>query len=720
MTRTALLVLAAFAILVTAPRSSVGAQTPDDNTPEPDVVIEAYSNNNAAFSKLWAVPEKRAGDSVYIRVTELGPYGSTGTLFRFSVNAASDASGTFTSSRGTSLNCRDQRRCDLDSDSDSIIVQFDIADDANANTNLLIDLINVNANKTVRIQVEVIETAGPAGPAKEITVDAEQISMPVGDSVFIVATVTDGAGNAVQGHEVTVLSSGNDAIQSPAGDDSVPVTATNTQEMDLPGSANDLPACNDGTNGKGKCVVQVTAPNPEGTANDATRGVHTITLSGRSPIAATDRKVKVDVTVTGPVDSITTDAPARVDPGSRTDIKVTLKDAAGVLVGAQTVEVTHIAGSGVTRNGGPTVTKDGQHTFTYRAASGTGTAEFDIQVRANKTDGTASTSGKSLASLALTIAVWPEPTPPAPALPEQPTAAGITSDAPDRVAPGSRTEITVTVTDVYGELAGMQSVTVTQVSGDGRVINGGPAATTDGKYTFTFRAAGTTGMAEIDVDVRSLNADGEATDSGKVLASTILFIAIGDEAATPPPASGGLPASFYGGGLDAGDVVTASIDGAACGKAEVGDGGGWSILVEEGGCGGKAVDGATIAFAIDGRAARPTATWRAGGLPDDREGGIALTAAGMTIGIRGARAVYVQDAGGGFDIHVVGAPDFVNARFGQRWIVAATPLTLTLDTEGARAFYVQSADGAFDSHVAGAPDFVNAAFARRWIADAIE
>ena len=100
--------------------------------------------------------------------------------------------------------------------------------------------------------------------------------------------------------------------------------------------------------------------------------------------------------------------------------------------------------------------------------------------------------------------------------------------------------------------------------------------------------------------------------------------------------------------------------------------------------------------------------------------GIALTAAGMTIGIRGARAVYVQDAGGGFDIHVVGAPDFVNARFGQRWIVAATPLTLTLDTEGARAFYVQSADGAFDSHVVGAPDFVNAAFARRWIADAIE
>ncbi len=182
----------------------------------------------------------------------------------------------------------------------------------------------------------------------------------------------------------------------------------------------------------------------------------------------------------------------------------------------------------------------------------------------------------------------------------------------------------------------------------------------------------------------------------------------------------GLPASFYGGGLTRGDVVTASIGGTACGEAVAGAGGGWSILVEEGGCGGKAVDGATIAFAVNGRAARPTATWRAGGLPDDREGGIALTAAGMTIRLRGVRAVYVQDVDGGFDIHVPGAPDFVNARFGQRWIAAATPLTLTLGMEGVRAVYVQSADRTFDSHVAGAPDFVNAAFARRWIADAIE
>ena len=50
---------------------------------------------------------------------------------------------------------------------------------------------------------------------------------------------------------------------------------------------------------------------------------------------------------------ISTDAPARVSPGSRTEITVTVVDDEGVRAGAQTVEVTQVAGSGVTRNGGP-------------------------------------------------------------------------------------------------------------------------------------------------------------------------------------------------------------------------------------------------------------------------------------------------------------------------------------------------------------------------------
>ena len=765
------------------------AQTPTDNSPAPDVIVEAYtevgggaddgddSNDIAAFSTPSASPSKRGGESVIIQVTDLGPgdgdadppeAGSVATLFRFNVDSSSTATGTFKSGGGTTLNCADNRAsCDLDSDNDDIIIQFDIADGARANTSVVINVVNIDDNKTVRV---VISVTGPApdaptpnpaqtptdnSPAPDVVIEAytevgggaddgndgndvaafgrpsygaDARAKRASDTVIIQVTDlgpgdgdagTPDAGSLATLFRFNVDSSSTASGTFKSGGGTTLNCADNRASCDLDSDNDDIivqfDIADDAADGS-DLVINVVNVDDNKTVRVVFSVNAALSVTGPAPNPAPDAPGPGSVEVGGSV-FVSTDAPDRVDAGSTTSIVVTVVDDEGGRAGAQTVEVTQVAGSGVTRNGGPAVTKDGQHTFTYRAANRTDTAEFDIQVRANKTDGTASASGKSLASLALSIAVGDEP---APALPEQPTAAGVSSNAPDRVEPGSRTEITVTVTDVDGEPAGMQSVTATQVSGDGRVINGGPAATTDGVYTFTFRAAGTTGTAEIDVEVRALNADGEATGSGKVLASTILFIAIGDEAATPPPASNGLPASFYGGGLDAGDVVTASIDGAACGEAEVGDGGGWSILVEEGGCGGKAVDGATIAFAIDGRAARPTATWRAGGLPDDREGGIALTAAGMTIGLRGARAVYVQDAGGGFDIHVVGAPEFVNARFGQRWIVAATPLTLTLDTEGARAFYVQSADGAFDSHVVGAPDFVNAAFARRWIADAIE
>ena len=704
----------AFAVLVTAPRSSVDAQTATDNVPAPDVVIEAYTedgggaddnddaNDVAAFGRPAYgadARDKRGGESVIIQVTDLGPNdgdadppeaGSVATLFRFNVDSSSTASGVFKSGGNTSLTCADGRTCDLDSDADDIIVQFDIADDAANSTDLVINVTNVDDNKNVRVvfsvnaalsaskltveltsrpnngltrpaqgdigdldakrateaefTVDLLDnqptperfegqtltvtttrglirssgfatpncpeagvsrcvvkfddaggwvsvrgtgTPGPAtvtfeaggftvtkeitfyGDAKKITAEAEQGSVEVGGTVFIVVTVTDGAGNGLPG-ERPAAGTGKDAVKGPS-DNAIRVTAVNNVAKDLNDNGDvedtgDIPACTNGTDGKGKCVIQVEAPNPTGTANDATRGAHTVTVvSTNSKIAAADRKQTVVIRVAGAVDSVSTDAPERVDSGSTTSIVVTVVDDEGVRAGAQTVEVTQIAGSGVTRNGGPAVTKDGQHTFTYRAASGTGAAEFDIQVRANKMDGTASTSGKSLASLALTIAVGPEPTPPAPEpeLPEQPMADGITSDAPDRVDPGSSTDITVTVVDADGDPAGMQSVTATQVSGDGRIINGGPAATTDGKYTFTFRAAGTTGMAEIDVDVRSLDEDGAATTTGRVIRTLSITIQVGEPPAPPaftPALAGSFQFASFGGG-SVSDLQGALLDG---------------------------------------------------------------------------------------------------------------------------------------------------------------
>ena len=368
------------------------------------------------------------------------------------------------------------------------------------------------------------------GEAKKIEAAAEQNSVQRGGSVFIVATVTDGAGNPVSAQTVEDGSGSTDGPKAPEGDNTVAVTTDNTVDKDVAGTANDLPDCATGTNAKGKCVVQVTAPNPATAAQKATLGTHTVTLIGPSSIAAASRKVKVEITVAGAVDSITTDAPARVEPGSRTDIEVTIRDADGVLAGAQPVTATLVAGNGRVIGGAEALTTNGTRSFTYRAANDEGTAEFDIEVRGLNAAGDAGT-GKVLKTESFTIEVGGEPAPEPPA---QPTAAGIASDAPDRVEPGSSTAITVTVTDADGERAGMQSVTATQISGDGRVINGGPAATENGQYTFTFRAANTVGVAEIDVDARSL-VDGAATTTGRVLATLSLRIQVGEEPAPPPP-----------------------------------------------------------------------------------------------------------------------------------------------------------------------------------------
>ena len=547
----------AFAVLVTAPRSSpVDAQTATDNTPAPDVVIEAFteaggitvaddgdeSNDIAAFGAPSATPTKRAGDSVYIQVTDLGvgdgdadppEAGSTSTLFRFSVNAASDAEGTFKVGGGTSLNCADNRPgCDLDSDTDDIIVQFDIDDGARANTSVVIDVVNVNDNKTVRVVISITGTVlspsklqvdlstslsrtadgieadatteaqfnvrlldnqptpadyvgakvlmtvsprgvirtngadpgcrtvtvcnittdsdgfwvhvrgtgqpGPTtltivaggftvtreitfyGEAKEITAEAEQSSVQLGGSVFVVVTVTDGAGNGIEDRRPTV-GSGTDRVQPPS-DNTNPVVAVNNQEKDVAGTTNDLPACSDGTNNKGKCVVQVTATNEDGTANDAERGTHTVTIVGAAPIATADRKVTVEITVAGAVAEVTTNAPGRVDPGSTTTIVATVVDDEGVRAGAQSVTVTQVAGDGVLRSGGPATSRNGQHTFSYRAASSVGAAEFDVEVRALSADGSATDTGKVLASASFTIQVGeeePEP-PPEPEAPSGP------------------------------------------------------------------------------------------------------------------------------------------------------------------------------------------------------------------------------------------------------------------------------------------------------------
>ena len=90
-----------------------------------------------------------------------------------------------------------------------------------------------------------------------------------------------------------------------------------------------------------------------------------------------------------------------------------------------------------------------------------------------------------------------------------------------------------------------------------------------------------------------------------------------------------LPASYYGGGLDAGVTVTAMIGDATCGTADADASGGWSIRVNAGDCGGAAEEGATVNFMIGDVMAEQSAEWTAGYTPDDIANGITLTEAAM-------------------------------------------------------------------------------------------
>jgi len=83
------------------------------------------------------------------------------------------------------------------------------------------------------------------------------------------------------------------------------------------------------------------------------------------------------------------------------------------------------------------------------------------------------------------------------------------------------------------------------------------------------------------------------------------------------------PATFYG-TAEAGDEITATIDGTECASATAGADGFWQLQVPEGGdCG--ASDGDTVGFTINGAAAEETETWQAGGAPSDVANGVSLT-----------------------------------------------------------------------------------------------
>ena len=238
------------------------------------------------------------------------------------------------------------------------------------------------------------------GTAKNMTAEADQGSVEVGGSVFVVLTVTDGVGNPVK--NVQPQPAGTDPIEGPtddanevttsqAADDGDAATSPYNVNKDVDGDGTidtgDIPACgpvtavaadpNDdtvipmfastGTNNSGQCVVEVNATPDDTTTttNEASaRGVHTLNFE------LGDVEASVEITVAGAAATIESDAPEYVEPLSDTTITVAVRDDEGVLVGETAINVIKVAGDGLAEGKATeagAMTTNGSATFSYAA-----------------------------------------------------------------------------------------------------------------------------------------------------------------------------------------------------------------------------------------------------------------------------------------------------------------------------------------------------------------
>ncbi len=252
------------------------------------------------------------------------------------------------------------------------------------------------------------------GTPASISAEVDQGTIGIGGSTFIVVTIVDADGNPTVGSFANVesgkpLTPAKVPPEVPAGSAAIIVDHSLAFDRNLPGTANDVPACNDqvnadptpdadpddgdpsegniganpGTNIDGKCVIQVSAPGggtPADATDDASRGGHTVTVKAAALGSASD-EVTLTISVGGAPTSITSDAPVSVDPLSTTKITYTVLDDQGVRVGAVSATLDQIDGSGkVTAGESTAMTADGQRSFTYRAPSSAGTAVFLVTV----------------------------------------------------------------------------------------------------------------------------------------------------------------------------------------------------------------------------------------------------------------------------------------------------------------------------------------------------
>ncbi len=263
-------------------------------------------------------------------------------------------------------------------------------------------LDNSTLTRTVKVPIY--------GAAASMTVAAQNSAIEIGGDTFLVATILDSGGNPVAGEQVDVNSAatngGITSPKTPVGVLQVKVLVDNDKDffqLDPDDADKDLPACGNqpagvnprdtsvsdydkftaGTNADGKCVIKVSAPGdttPNDASDDATRGAHMITVKAGS-LDNVEDLVTLTINVGGPPASITSDAPASVDPLSSITITYTVLDDRGVPVGVVDATLDQIEGSGkVTAGEDKGDTADGQRSFTYRAPLTPGAAVFLVSV----------------------------------------------------------------------------------------------------------------------------------------------------------------------------------------------------------------------------------------------------------------------------------------------------------------------------------------------------
>ena len=244
------------------------------------------------------------------------------------------------------------------------------------------------------------------GPAKTISAEAEQSAIAIGESTFIVVTVTDSGDNPVANATASVKTKGG---RVPPTKLDTPVGQVRNVGKDVDGDGEldkktDIPACDQdvtaitdgpeqdpvvdnvlgstGTDRDGRCVIRITATDDKTSLNnDTARGEHTITIVGSA--GGTDPKaidaVTVVIQVGGAPATIESDAPERLDPSGELTVNITVVDDEDVRVGKVAIEVFQTAGDGKIITEAKANTSDGRAKFTYLAPSTPGVAEFLVR-----------------------------------------------------------------------------------------------------------------------------------------------------------------------------------------------------------------------------------------------------------------------------------------------------------------------------------------------------